>query len=354
MERQDRSAYAEAGVDIDAAKRAMERMKAHVLSTFTPNVLSGFGSFGGLLDVSCLKRHRHPVLVASTDGVGTKVMVAEMMDRWTIGQDIVNHCVNDILTLRALPLAFLNYIGAAKLRPEVTEKIVAEIAIACQEVGTPITGGETAEMPGVYQEGRHDVVGCVIGIVEKSKIIDGSKITEGDLLTGLSSNGLHTNGYSLARKAFFETAGYDVNTRLEELGHTVGEELLRVHRCYLPEVILYLRDKGIEIHGIAHITGGGLIDNIARLLPEGLCAKIDRRWPVPPVFRLIQGIESVSDQEMRRVFNLGIGMVLIITPKSLRRIVHWQQEQGFDLYIPIGEIRRTCSEDENRKVIFAY
>jgi len=346
------SAYAEAGVDIDAATEAVSRMKSHIESTLTPGVLSNVGSFGGLFNLSLLKGYDDPILVQSIDGVGTKMMVAEMMDQWTVGQDIVHHCINDILTIGALPLTFLDYVGAASLRPEIIEKIIAQMAVACRKAKIPIISGETAEMPGVYQERRHDLVGCITGVVDKDRIIDSSEMTAGDLVIGLSSNGLHTNGYSLARKAFFETRGYDVNTRPEGLDLTVGEELLRIHRCYLPEIALFLRDEDIEIHGIAHITGGGLIDNIGRLLPEGLCVEVDRKWVIPPVFRLIQKIEGISEQEMRRVFNLGIGMVLIIPRESLRRIGSWQQERDLEIYIPMGEVRKTRSNNE--KVIFAY
>ena len=352
--KKEKSAYAKAGVDIDAAEQAVSRMKSHIDSTRTPEVLSRVGSFGGLFDVSLLKKLNNPVLVQSIDGVGTKIMVAEMMDQWTVGQDIVHHCINDILTIGALPLTFLDYIGAAKLQPEVMEKIIAQMAIACKEAGIPLISGETAEMPGVYQKGCHDLVGCITGVVEKDKIIDGSKIAAGDLLIGLSSDGLHTNGYSLARRAFFETKGYVVDTHLEELGHTVGEELLRIHRSYLPELTLFLHDEDIEIHGIAHITGGGLIDNIARLLSEGLYVEINRKWTIPPVFRLIQEIENVSEQEMRQVFNLGVGMVLIIPHKSLRKIISWMQKRDFNMYIPIGEVKEADSEDKNQKVIFSY
>lgn len=353
-----KSAYAEAGVDIDAATEAVSKMKSHIESTRTPDVLSKVGSFGGLFNLSFLKEYDNPILVQSIDGVGTKMMVAEMMNQWTVGQDIVHHCINDILTIGALPLTFLDYIGTANLRPEIIEKIIAQMAIACKMARIPIIGGETAEMPGVYRTDCHDLVGCITGVVEKDKIIDGSKISAGDLVIGLPSNGLHTNGYSLARKAFFETRGYTANRRIKGLfdNRMVGEELLKVHRCYLHEIALFLRDREISIHGIAHITGGGLIDNIARLLPKGLCVEINRKWIIPPIFRLIQEIESVSEQEMRRVFNLGIGMALIVPckdlSKSLEKIRMWQQDRNFDTYLPMGEVRKAHSENE--KVVFTY
>lgn len=343
------SAYTKAGVDIKAAEKAVDLMKKHIRSTYTYNTLSDVGSFAGLFDGSLIKKFRNPVLVSSIDGVGTKLMVAEMMNNWTIGQDIVNHCVNDILTLGAKPLFFINYLASAKLKPEIMEKIVKNMAIACKEVRIPLITGETAEMPGTYQEGRHDVVGCITGVVEKNKIIDGSKIAEGDALIGLPSNGLHTNGYSLARKAFL--VSFKVNTYLEKLDCTIGEELLRVHKCYFNSVYPLLAISDIQIHGIAHITGGGLIDNITRLLPEELCAEISEKWEIPPVFRLIQEIEKVSDEEMRRVFNLGIGMVLIAPFKNFYAIKEVIQSYGQECDL-LGTTKKTRSK--KKKVVFTY
>lgn len=343
------NAYRESGVDIDAANRAVGLMKSHIRSTYDEHTLTDVGSFGGLFDVSSLKRFTHPVLVHSIDGAGTKTMIAETMNQWTVGQDIVNHCINDILTIGALPLSFMDYVGADKLQPEIMEKIIAQIAIACKQAGIPLISGETAEMPGVYQNGRHDLVGCIIGIVEKDDIIDGSKIAVGDVLIGLPSNGLHTNGYSLARKAFFETAGHTVDTCVRELDCTIGEELLKIHRCYLKMIKSCLRLK--NIHGIAHITGGGLTDNIARLLPEGVYAEINLQWKIPPVFRLIQEIASVSNREMRRVFNLGIGMVLITSSEDTPKIIDALTPEQT---IVIGEIKRAPTEAEKQKVVFAY
>ncbi len=348
-----KSAYAKAGVDIDQAEKAVDLMKKHVRSTYNQYVLSKIGAFGGLLDASMIKHLNNPVLVQSIDGVGTKMMVAEMMNKYTIGQDIVNHCINDILVLGAQPITFLNYVGAARLKPKTMEEIVKNMAIACEEVGIPIISGETAEMPGVYCEGRHDVVGCITGIVGRCKIIDGSKIADGDILIGLPSNGLHTNGYSLARKAFFKTGGFKVNTTVSQLGYiTAGAELLKVHKCYFEEVFPLLGISTIEIHGIAHITGGGLIDNIARLLPKGLCAKININWEIPPVFKLIQKIEKVSDIEMCRVFNLGIGMVLIAPAQYVSRIKGILSEKNMP-GITIGKIKKTRSKKEKR-VFFSH
>lgn len=344
------SAYAKAGVDIEAAKKAVDLMKDHIRSTYNEDTLTDVGSFAGLFDVSFFSGLVNPVLVQSIDGVGTKLQVSEMMEKYTVGQCIVNHCINDIMTFGAVPLTFLNYLGTDHLKPEIMEKIVAQMAIACQAVGIPILSGETAEMPGVYREGRQDLVGCITGVVEKSKIIDGSKITEGDILIGLPSSGLHTNGYSLARKAFFETTGYSVNTYLDELGWTVGEELLKIHKCYYQMLSSFLYGpRRPEIHGIAHITGGGLIDNISRLLPEGLFAEIFEKWEIPVVFKLIQEIEKVSDSEMRRIFNLGIGMVLIVSPSAFEGKV---LPVEMPIISPLGKIKKT--RFKKKKVIFTY
>jgi len=353
MAKNTKSAYARAGVDIDQAEEAVRRIKKHVQSTYNKHVLSEIGAFGGLLDASMIKSMQNPVLVQSIDGVGTKMMIAEMMDRWTIGQCIVNHCINDTFILGAQPITFLNYVGAAKLKPKITEEIVENMAIACKKVGIPIISGETAEMPSVYCKGRHDVVGSITGIVDRSKILDGSEISEEDVLIGLLSNGLHTNGYSLARKAFFETAGFDIHTYIAELGHTIGEELLKIHKCYFKEVFPLLGELGIEIHGIAHITGGGLIDNIARLMPEKLCAEISEKWEIPHVFQLIQEIEKVSDKEMRRVFNYGIGMVLIVPSNDVGIVRGTLTTCGEPDNIIIGTIKKTRSKKEKR-VFFTY
>jgi len=349
MSKKNESAYSKAGVDIDAATKAVDLMKSHIRSTYNEQVVRDIGLFGGLTDVSFLKGYQNPVLVQSIDGVGTKMMIAEMMGKYTTGQCIVNHCVNDILAQGAIPITFLDYVAAAKLQPEVMEQIVAEMAIACKAIGLPIISGETAEMPSVYQEGRHDVVGCVTGVVEKDAIIDGSKIEEGDMLIGLPSNGLHTNGYSLARKAFFETAGHAIDTLVTELGCTVGEELLKVHKNYFKAVTSLLRSD-IEVHGIAHITGGGFFDNIGRLLKDELCAEIFYQWEILPVFRLIQELENVSDEEMRRVFNLGIGMVLIVPFKQVKATRGALAKCGEPANLLIGEIKGARQNKE--KVAF--
>lgn len=348
----EKSAYTESGVDIDAADEAVALMKEHVESTYTPDVLSNVGAFGGLIDASPLKKYKNPVLVPSIDGAGTKPKIAEKMNLWTIGQDIVNHCVNDILTLGAIPFFFLDYVAAAKLKPEIMGEIVENMAISCRQVGIPLISGETAEMPGVYQKGQHEIVGSIVGVVEKYKIINGSKITSGDVLIGLRSNGLHTNGYSLAIKAFFETLKWNVKSPFEKVQGvttTIGTELLKVHLCYLNPVSRVLD----LVHGIAHITGGGLIENIGRLLPAGLCAEISQKWKIPRVFEAIQNIENVSDEEMRRVFNLGIGMVLIVPLDNVDAARHLLMCGGESDHIMIGTIKK-ADPQRKEKVIFTF
>lgn len=346
----EKDAYTEAGVDIAKATETMKLIKNSIRSTYNERVLKNFGLFAGMLDISSVKKYQHPILVLSIDGVGTKLTVAEAMDKYTVGQCLVNHCVNDILAQGALPLAFLDYVASAELKPEIVKKIISEMAIACREIGIPIIGGETAEMPGVYKEGQHDLVGCIAGIVEKEKIIDGSKITEEDVLIALPSNGMHTNGFSLARKALFTTAGYNVNTHLDELGCTVGEELLKIHKNYLEPITALLKNN-IEIHGIAHITGGGFFDNIGRLLQDGLCAEISHKWEIPRIFRIIQQIEKVPNAEMRKDFNLGIGMVLIIPSgraKEAKSILSQHNEPNNTV---IGKI---IAATKKEKVVFTY
>jgi phosphoribosylformylglycinamidine cyclo-ligase len=341
-----RDVYKEAGVDIDAASEAVARIKPHVRSTFTPGVMSDIGLFSGLLTIPEIKKFKDPVFAFSIDGVGTKIKIAQRMGKFdTIGQCLVNHCVNDVLTAGAKPLAFLDYIASAKLAPEKVEDIAKGIAIACREVGCALVGGEIAEMPGIYRKRCHDLVGAIFGVVEREKVIDGSKIAKGDVLLGLPSSGLHTSGYSLVRKAL-KTAGLKVDEYVKELGCTVGEELLRIHKCYFSQV--YPLIQQFDIHGIAHITGGGLVDNIARLLPEDgdLYAQIVFNWPIPPVFRMIQEIEKVPWPEMQRVFNLGIGLVLIVPMEQADSV---QVALSGDCRV-LGIIRQ--NEEGNEKVIF--
>jgi len=336
--------YKRAGVDIEAATESLGLIKSHVRSTFTSGVISDLGLFSGLFTIPEIKEYQEPTFAFSVDGVGTKMMIAERMGKFdTVGQCLVNHCVNDVLTTGAKPLAFLDYISSVKLAPEKVEDIVKGIAIACREVGCAIVGGETAEMPGVYRKRRHDLVGAIFGVVEREKVINGSKIAEGDVLLGLPSSGLHTNGYSLVRKAL-KTAGLKVDEYVEELGCTVGEELLKIHKCYFSQV--YPLTQQFDIPGIAHITGGGLIDNIGRLLPDGLSARIGYEWPVPPVFQMIQEIEKVSWLEMKKVFNLGIGMVLIVSFEQVKAI---RGALGRDHWV-LGAIWQR--KDEEEKVLF--
>jgi len=311
------SAYATAGVDVEAGNRAVELMREAVRSTYTPAVLSGIGPFGGLFDMEGTGQARHPVLVVSTDGVGTKTMIAAAMGRYdTVGQDIVNHCMNDILVQGARPLFFLDYIAASKLDPVQVSTLVGGCAEACRALGCALIGGETAEMPGVYRPGTFDLAGTMIGWVEREAIVDGREVRPGDVCLGLPSSGLHTNGYSLARHVF---AGVPWETVPPELGQPLGEALLVPHRPYLKEVEA-LWSAGVPIKAMAHITGGGFRDNIPRVLPSGVGVQIDRTaWEVPPLFRLIQRQGKVQELEMYRVFNMGIGLVLLVPPEAVSR-----------------------------------
>ena len=305
--------YSDAGVDIDAATRATDKIKELARRTFNQRTLSEIGSFGGMFDGAFPNLHQ-PVLVASADGVGTKLKIAFATGiHITIGRDLVDHCVNDILVQGARPLFFLDYIATGKLSPETVASIVEGIANGCRENGCVLLGGETAEMPGFYGEGEYDVAGFIVGVVDREKVIDGQRIVAGDVVLALPSVGLHTNGYSLARKLFFKVAGYDVETMLDAVGLTVGETLLQPHVSYL-HALEGLLDSGM-IKGLAHITGGGLIDNIPRILPEGTAVEIDKGgWPVLPIFTLMQEIGNVSEAEMYRTFNMGVGMVIVCAP----------------------------------------
>jgi len=302
--------YAEAGVDIDAANRATEKIKELARTTFNARTLSEIGSFGGMFDGAFPKMHQ-PVLVASADGVGTKLKIAFATETHnTIGRDLVNHCVNDILVQGARPLFFLDYIATGKLAPETVTAIVAGITNGCRDNGCVLLGGETAEMPGFYADGEYDVAGFIVGVVDREKIIDGKDIEPGDVVLALPSVGLHTNGYSLARKLFFADAGHSPNTFDKELGETIGEALLKSHVSYLRALDSEL-DSG-RIKGLAHITGGGLLENIPRILPEATAVEIRRgSWPVLPIFKLMQRLGNVVEAEMFRTFNMGVGMVVI-------------------------------------------
>ena len=305
--------YKSAGVDINAGNEAVDLIKEGVASTFTPNVLTGLGSFGSLYDLKpILNKYDHPVMVQSIDGVGTKTIIARKMNKFdTIGIDLLSAAANDILVMGAKPLTFLDYIANDKLKPKIVEQIVSGMVKACRDTGVSLVGGETAEMPDTYLPGEHDLVGVITGIVEKDKIITGEKIRPGNVLVGLPSNGLHTNGYSFARKLFFDVGGYNVNDCPDELESSVGNTLLMPHINYTKHVLGTL-NAGINLNGIIHITGGGLLENIPRVLPKGMAVEINRgSWPSLPVFDLMQSIGNVDETEMFRSFNMGIGMVFV-------------------------------------------
>ena len=309
--------YAAAGVDIDAAEASLKRIKSLAAKTHGPEVLEGLGGFGGLFAFPAGK-YSEPVLVASTDGVGTKLKVAFMTGRHdTIGQDLVNHCVNDVLAPGGTPLFFLDYYAAGRLDADAFVQVIAGIALACEQNGCALLGGETAEMPGFYEVGEYDLSGTVIGVGERSELLTKGSVKKGDLLVGLPSSGLHTNGYSLARKTLLTR--WDVESELPELGATLGEVLLEIHRSYLHIVSPLLGSEWL--HGMAHITGGGLEGNVGRLLEDGLRLRIDwSAWEPLPIFRLIQSVGSVEEAEMRRTFNMGIGWVFVIDREGLPQL----------------------------------
>ena len=312
-------AYREAGVDLEAQDRALAGIGALVKSTFTEGVLSSLGAFGGLFALP--GSVRDPVLVASADSVGTKISVARMAgDFSTVGADLVNHCVNDILVQGARPLFFLDYVGTGKLDPEPMESLVGGVAEACIANGCALLGGETAEMPGFYQPGDYELVGFIVGVVERGGILDGSAVRSGDALIGLASAGLHTNGFSLARRAFFDLAGLDLHSPLPGAERTVRDALLAPHLSYLNALEPLLGDP--RLHALAHITGGGLTDNLPRVLPPGLGAVVETdRWNVPEDFLAIQRLAEVGAEEMYRVFNMGVGMVVVVDPAGAEGLV---------------------------------
>jgi len=310
--------YRDAGVDIDSAERSKRRIRDVVRTTFGPEVLSDIGLFGGLFRPD-LREYEDPVLVASTDGVGTKLKVAFLLDRHdTVGVDLVHHCADDIVVQGARPLFFLDYLAMGKHREEVAVAVVEGVARGCRNVGCALLGGEMAELPEFYRPGEYDLAGTIVGVVDRGRILDGSRVKSGDVLLGLGSDGLHTNGYSLARKVFFEVAKWDVDRYVPELGCTLGEELLRPHRSYVRSLLKLMEE--VEVHALAHITGGGLPGNLPRVLPEGCSAEIDPgTWEVPQVFRLIQKIGKVGDWEMFRTFNMGVGMVVVVGEEDVDR-----------------------------------
>jgi len=330
--------YASAGVDIDAANRATAKIKELARATFNERTLSDIGSFGGMFD-GAFPNLRRPVLVASADGVGTKLKIAfETGVHNTIGRDLVNHCVNDILVQGARPLFFLDYIATGKLTPETIAGIVEGIANGCSENGCVLLGGETAEMPGFYSKGEYDVAGFIVGVVDRDNAIDGHTITAGDAILGLPSAGLHTNGYSLARKLLFEVAGHAVDAYVDDLEGTVGAALLRPHLSYL-SVLKDLLDRG-TIKGLAHITGGGLLENIPRILPEDTAAEIESgSWPVLPIFHLLQRLGHIDDAEMFRTFNMGLGMIIVCAPENAQQIKSHVELSGGECF-RVGSVVR--------------
>ncbi len=314
-----KKAYARAGVDVDLGNAVKSKIHARVKITHGPEVLGKIGGFGGLFKPN-FKGMREPVLVSSVDGVGTKLKLAFAMNRHdTVGADLVNHCVNDIAVVGARPLFFLDYIGAERLEPAVFEQLIKGFTKACKEAGCALIGGETAQMPGMYQRGEYDLAGTIVGVVDRKKMIDGSRIKAGDVVLGLASNGLHTNGYSLARKILFEQMELQLSSKLPGIAKTIGDELLRVHRNFQP--LLATLPDGV-IKGLAHITGGGLIDNLPRVLPKNCYAAIDTKsWKVPALFQILQSGGNVDVTEMYQVFNMGIGMTIIVAEKDADAVI---------------------------------
>ncbi len=329
--------YKDAGVDIDKATSFIEKIKSLINVTKRPGVIEELGGFGALFELDTKKIH-NPILVSSTDGVGTKLKIAQMCNKHdTVGIDLVAMCVNDILTIGAEPLFFLDYLATGKLDEITLTSIIRGIVKGCQEAKCALIGGETAEMPGFYKEGEYDVAGFVVGCVEKENIINGEKITKKDILIGLASNGLHSNGYSLVRKILFEKYKFSVDKYVDELGTTIGEELLRPTRIYVRSILYLLKEIG-HIRGIAHITGGGLIDNLPRILPQELMARIENgSWEIPPVFTYLKELGPIENGEMLRVFNNGIGMVLVVENGWEDDIMKELRSLGEKVYI-IGEV----------------
>jgi phosphoribosylformylglycinamidine cyclo-ligase len=329
--------YKASGVDIDAGNEAVSRIRRLARSTFTPGVLSDIGSFGGLFRFD-VARFTDPVLVSSADGVGTKLKVAFLTGRHdTVGADLVNHCVNDILVQGAEPLFFLDYLGTGRLSPQIAEEIVSGMARACRENGCALLGGETAEMPGFYADGEYDIAGFIVGAVDRSRLIDGKGLVPGDVLIGVPSTGLHTNGYSLARRIVFERLGLKADTYISEVGKTVAEALLETHRSYLP-LIRPLLDRG-WIKGMAHVTGGGITDNLPRILPQGTAAAIaTRAWEVPSIFQWLQRAGGVPDDDMRRTFNMGIGLIVATASADAGPLLAALTSGGGDGSCSIGEV----------------
>ena len=326
--------YQQAGVNIREGDEFIRLINKEVRSTYRKGVLGDIGAFGAFFDAR-FKGYRSPVLVSSVDGVGTKLMIAQLMDKHdTVGQDLVNHCVNDILVCGAKPLYFLDYLATGKLRKEVAAEVIKGFAKACRENECSLVGGETAEMPGMYDQNEYDLAGTIVGVVEKSRIIDGRKIKKGDVLIGLPSTGLHTNGYSLARAVLLNR--FEVTDHVEELGSTLGESLLKVHRSYLHPVMGLLGKY--EVHGLSHITGGGIVGNTMRMVPKGRSLRVDwNAWPLPALFRLIREMGDVPEDDMRRTFNLGIGLIIITGKLVVDKVVRQLKKRG-ERPVVMGEI----------------
>ncbi|KAB3534437.1 phosphoribosylformylglycinamidine cyclo-ligase [Alkaliphilus pronyensis] len=332
----DKLNYSTAGVNVDEGQRAVDLMKEHVKSTFTPQVLTDIGGFGGLFALD-LKDIKEPILVSGTDGVGTKLKIAFMTDRHdTIGMDCVAMCVNDILCQGAKPLFFLDYIATGKLKAEKAAEIVKGIAAGCKEAGCSLIGGETAEMPGFYGDGEYDVAGFAVGIVDKKNIITGANIKAGDIVIGLPSSGVHSNGYSLVRKLFFDIKGFNIDSRVDGLDKSIGEELLTPTKIYVKSVLKAM--KKVEIKGIAHITGGGFYENLPRILPQNTNINIRLgSWPIPSIFNIIQSYGNVEAADMYKTFNMGIGMMLVVNKEDVKIAMGSLQEAGEKPY-EIGTI----------------
>ena len=326
--------YGLAGVNIDEGDRLVRRIKKPVASTHTPAVLNGIGAFGALYDAR-FKQYKSPVLVSSVDGVGTKLLIAQQMDRHdTVGQDLVNHCVNDILVCGAQPLFFLDYFATGKLNVDVAESVISGFVKACRENHCSLVGGETAEMPGLYDANEYDLAGTIVGVVERKRIITGERVRKGNILIGLPSSGLHTNGYSLARRVLLRK--FNVRKYVDELGARLGDVLLSIHRSYLSIVRAVL--NRFDVNGLSHVTGGGIVGNTMRVIPKGLALRVDwASWERPAIFRLIQEIGRVPESDMRRTFNLGIGLVMIVPERQAEDILRFLRRNGEDAVL-MGEV----------------
>ena len=339
--------YGEAGVDIEAGKKAVEAIKEDIASTFRPEVLSELGGFGALFSTR-LEGYKEPVLVSAVDGVGTKLKVAQMLERHdTIGIDLVAMCVDDIVTCGAEPLFFLDYLSMGKVEPGKVKEIVSGIARGCRRCGCALIGGETAEHPGVMEEGDYDLAGFAVGVVDRDKIIDGSRIVPGDIIVGLMSSGLHSNGYSLVRKIFFELNDFEPDDRLRGLAGTLGEELLAPTEIYAPGILQLIKE--VEVKAVVHVTGGGLIENLPRVLPQGVDATIDTTsWHIPNIFKIVKDMGGIEEEEMFKTFNMGIGMAVVLDVGDFRQAVHvlnlanYRANRIGDISEGAGGIRITC------------